>query len=102
LHSIQHKVVHKTGEIGDYIIGIGTIDSDSIEESYFEGEWPKDMNHTKYILPFDMWNTTKRGYIFKINDNPVEYRDISIRKYIELSLVWEKKEKEYAWGIVSF
>lgn len=24
------------------------------------------------------------------------------RKYIELSLVWEKKEKDYAWEIVSF
>lgn len=90
------------GEIGDYTIGIGAPDSDSIEESYSQGGWPKDMNHTKYMLPYDTWDFTKRGYIFKIKDNPAEYRDRSFRKYIELSLVWEKKEKDYAWEGVSF
>lgn len=89
------------GEIGDYIIGIGAPDSDSIEESYSRDKWPKDMNHTKYKLPYDTWDITKRGYIFKIKDNPSEYRDRYFRKYIKLFLVWEKKEKDYAWEMVS-
>lgn len=90
------------GEIGDYIIGIGAPDSDWIEESYHRDRWPNDMNRTKYVLPYGVWDITKRGYKFKIKDNPAEYRDRNFRKYIELPLVWEKKEKDYAWEIVSF
>lgn|GEM_PF-3791417 len=88
-------------EIGDYVIGIGAPDTDSIEEGY-SLEFPKDMNITQYALPYDTWDTTKSGYIFKIKDNPIEYRDRYYRKYLELSLVWEKKEKDYSWNIVSF
>ncbi|NFT08787.1 MULTISPECIES: hypothetical protein [Clostridium] len=98
----DENTLNIVGEIGDYIIGIGAPDSDSIEELYCQDQWPKDMNHTKYELPYDTWDITKRGYIFKIKDNPAEYRDRNFRKYIELSLVWERKEKEYAWDIVSF
>lgn len=90
------------GEFDDYIIGIGSPDSESLEESYSQDRWPKDMNHTKYVIPYEVLNITKRGYIFKIKDNPEEYRDKDFRKYIELSLVWEKKQKDYAWDIVSF
>ncbi|OBR92682.1 hypothetical protein CLRAG_23880 [Clostridium ragsdalei P11] len=90
------------GEIGDYTIGIGAPDSDSIEEGYSQDELPKDMNHTQYELPYDTIDITKRGYIFKIKDTPSEYRDRNFRKYIELSLVWEKKEKDYSWEIVSY
>lgn len=89
------------GEIDDYIIGIGAPDSNSYELSYSQHDWPKDMNYTNYILPYDTFGITKNGYIFKIKDNPTEYRDRSYRKYIELLLVWEKKEKDYAWEIVS-
>ncbi|WP_179207992.1 hypothetical protein [Clostridium diolis] len=96
----DENTLNVVGEIGEYIIGIGA--SDSIEEMYSRGEWPKDMNHTKYELPYDTLDITKREYIFKIKDNPVEYRDRDFRKYIELSLVWENKEKDYSWDIVSF
>jgi len=90
------------GKVGDYIIGIGAPDSDALEESYHPDRWSKDMNHTKYVLPYEVLDITKRGYIFKIKDKPEEYRDKNFRKHIELSLVWEHKDKEYAWDIVSF
>ena len=98
----DENTLNVVGEIGDYIIGIGAPDSDSIEKAYSQGEWPKDMNHTKYEVPYDTWDITKRGYIFKVKDNPAKYRDRNFRKYIDLSLVWEKKEKDYSWDIVSF
>jgi hypothetical protein len=91
------------GEIGDIIIGIGASDTDTYEYAYSEqDEWLKDMNITKYALPYKTSEITKRGYIFTIIDNPAKYRDKDHRKYIELSLVWERKEKDYAWEIVSF
>lgn len=90
------------GEVDDYIIGIGAPDSDSLEETYPKGRGLKDMNYTKYVLPYEVLEITKRGYIFKIKDDPEKYRDENFRKYIELSLVWERKEKDYAWDIVSF
>lgn len=46
-------------------------------------------------------NVNKRWYVFKIKDNLIEYRDRNIRKYIELSLVGKRREKEYTWDIVS-
>lgn len=98
----SENTLNIVGEIGDYTIGIGAPNSDAIEESYSQDEWPQNMNHTKYELPYDIWDITKRGYIFKIKDNPAEYRDRNFRKYIELSLVWERKEKDYSWEIVSY
>lgn len=89
------------GEIDDYTIGIGAPDSDSMEYGYSKDSLPEDMNKTKYFLPYDTLDINKRGYIFKIKDNPIEYRDRNVRKYIELSLVWERREKGYAWDIVS-
>lgn len=75
----------------------------SIEESTYNTYWLNGdiPAHPEgcYKIILDI---TKRGYIFKIKDKPEEYRDKNIRKYIELSLVWEKKEKNYAWDIVSF
>lgn len=63
------------GEIGDYTIGIGAPVSESIKKSYSQDGWPKDMNHTKHVLPYDTWYITKRGYIFKVKENPAKYRD---------------------------
>lgn len=54
------------GEFGDYTIGIGAPDSDSIEESYCQDEWPKDMNHTKYQLPYGTLDITKRVISLKL------------------------------------
>lgn len=91
------------GEIGNYIIGIGASDTDAYEYANGEqGPWPIDMNITKYALPYETSEITERGYVFTIKDNPAEYRDRYYRKYIELSLVWERKEKDYSWEMVSF
>ncbi|GAA0084869.1 hypothetical protein UT300007_13080 [Clostridium sp. CTA-7] len=98
----DENTLNIVGEIGGYIIGIGAPDSRSIEKMYSQSKFPKDMNNTKYELPYDTLEITRGGYIFKIKDNPAEYRDRNFRKYIELSLVWERKEKNYAWEIVSF
>lgn len=90
------------GEVDNYIIGIGAPDSDSLEETYSKDRWTKDMSYPQYVIPYEVLEITKKGYIFRIKDNPEKYRDENFRKYIELSLVWEKKEKDYAWEIVSF
>lgn len=88
-------------EVGDYVIGIGAPDTDDIEDGYSQ-ELPEDMNLTKYTVPYDVLDVTKSGYIFKIKDDPTKYRDRYYRKYLDLSLVWEKKGKDYSWKIVSF
>lgn len=99
----DENTINIVGEVGDYVIGIGAPDTENIEAvSCSLDEWPIDMNITKYTLPYDLFDITKEGYVFVIKDNPAEYRDRYYRKYIKLSLVWEKKEKEYAWEIVSF
>jgi len=85
----DENTLNIVGEAGNYIIGIGAPDSQFIEHG------------TKYTLPYTL-EITKKGYVFSIIDNPAEYRDRNFTKYIELSLVWENKEKEYAWEIVSF
>ena len=83
----DENTLNIVGEINDYIIGIGAPDSDSFELTYSQDIWPKDLNSTKYVLPYDIWDITKRGYVFKIKDNPAEYRDKNYRKYIDLLLV---------------
>lgn len=91
------------GELGNYVIGIGASDTETYECYHsLQDQWPLDMNITKYALPYETSEVTKRGYVFTIKDNPAEYRDRYYRKYIELSLVWENQEKDYAWEIVSF
>ncbi|NFG42533.1 hypothetical protein FC789_15475 [Clostridium botulinum] len=50
----DENTLNIVGEISDYIIGIGA--PDSIEELYCQDQWTKDMNHTKYELPYDTWD----------------------------------------------
>lgn len=90
------------GNVDNYVIGIGAADTESIEYGYNKDDLPIGVNKTKYYLPYDTVDINKGGYIFEVKDNPIEYRDIYNRKYIELSLVWERNENKYAWEIVSY
>lgn len=77
------------GEVGNYTIGIGAPCTDELD--YFS---------------FSNWCHTNRGFEFRIVDNPKlstdYFKNSKIRNNIILNLVWETRDKPYAWEIVSF
>lgn len=92
------------GEIGDVTVAMGVPATDEYEDEFkwTRENWPSDMNKTNRILPYENWGFTSRGFEFRIVDNPSEYNDRQYRRYIEVNVVWEYSNKEYAWDIVSY
>lgn len=90
------------GYIGEYTVGMGCPATYDYEDDYWPKEvWPKDLNHTNRVLPYDNSGRTNHGFEFEVMDDPTQYYDKNWRWNIKAVIAWEKSDKEYAWEKVS-
>lgn len=99
------RIENIIGELENYIIGLGCPATDDYEDDlkYMEGDVPDCLKDTNRVLPYELWGNTGKGFEFRIVDDPQKYNgQYEWRITISTSVVWEQKDKEYAWDIVSF
>jgi len=95
--------LNSTGQYNATYIGIGAPDTDDLENGWEDccDNLPKCLNKTIRYLPYNSCHS-KRGFEFRILDNPELYRDKPLRKAIILPVIWCSTTKDYAYDIVSF
>lgn len=81
------------GTIGSYTVGMGTADTQHINESFGDnGNW----------LPYDVWGCTDRGYEVHIIDDPKKYKNREHFQQIYFDIAWEPGKTDEAWDLISF
>ena len=92
-------MINSTGINYDYAIGMGTTDNVNYE-MYFDKEvLIKGINNTDRCLCYTSEHH-EGGFVFEILDNPQLYRDIRVRKQIDVIVVWCNLDKDYAEEMV--
>jgi hypothetical protein len=81
------------GTIENYTVGMGTNDSQYINECFGE-------NGT--YVPYDVMSNTDRGYEVHIIDNPKKYQDREYFQQIYFTIAWESGITDEAWTLISF
>ncbi len=81
------------GTIGNYTVGMGTTDTQDINECYGDnGRW----------LPYEVWENTGCGYEVHIIDNPEHYKERKHFQQIFFYIAWEAGTTDEAWELLSF
>lgn len=81
------------GVIGNYTVGMGTYDTQDINECYGEnGNW----------IPYDVWEWVDSGYEVHIIDNPKKYQDRKHFQQLYFNIAWESGVSDEAWELISF
>ena len=57
---------------------------------------------TRHALPYELFDETDSGYVFRIVDDPSDYCDSREQRFIEVDAAWENSDNEYAWELVSY
>lgn len=87
------NMLNTIGTIGNYTVGIGTVDTQDINEYFDEdGVW----------LPYEIWGFTNRGYEVRIIDNPKDYKERKHFQQIYFYIAWETGTTDEAWELISF
>lgn len=81
------------GTIENYTVGMGTNDSQYINECYGE--------NGPYV-PYDVMPNTNKGYEVHIIDNLMEYQDRKYFQQIYFTIAWELGITDEAWTLISF
>lgn len=85
------------GTVGDYTVAFGCLETSDIER---ENETLTG-SHVRRALPYELFGVTPGGYLFRIVDDPSNYRDALEQTSIVIDAVWEHSSKESAWEILS-
>jgi hypothetical protein len=86
-------VVNIVGTIGNYTVGMGTYDTQDINECYKDnGSW----------VPYEVWGSTNCGFEVHIIDNPKDYKDRKYFQQLYFDIAWEPGISDEAWDLVSF
>lgn len=85
--------LNMVGIIEAYTVGMGTNDTQDINECFGEGEnW----------LPYDVWGYTDSGYEIHVIDNLKKYQDRKCFQQLYFIIAWESESTDEAWELVSF
>ena len=86
-------VLNKVGIIGNYTVGMGTFDTQDINQCFGDNEKQ---------LPYDVWGSVDCGYEVHITDNPQKYKERKHFQQIYFNIAWEPETTGDAWELISF